>query len=109
MARKSTNGEVNKSSAIRDLLKEQPKIKASEAIVALAAKGIKVAPDLFYLVKGKVAGSKSRRRKVQRNAVRVATASGNSDAIATILKVKKLASEVGGYHALKALVDALSE
>lgn len=109
MGRKSSNGEVNKSAAIRELLKEQPKIKASEAVAALSAKGIKVAPGLFYLVKGKVAGRKSRRRKVQRNAVKVAVASGNSDAVATILKVKKLAVEVGGLRALRSLVEALSD
>src|SRR5262245_33442536 len=98
MGRKSSNGEVNKSAAIRELIKEQPKIKASDAIAALNAKGIKVAPGLFYLVKGKVAGRKSRRKRGQRTAVRVAVASGNSDAVATILKVKKLAIEVGGLR-----------
>lgn len=108
MGRKASTGEVNKSAAIRDLLKEQPDIKAREAMDTLAAKGVVIAPGLFYLVKGNVAGRKSRRKKATRNAVRVAAASGNSDAVATILKVKKLADEVGGLRTLRSLVEALS-
>ena len=118
MARKKLQeGEVNKSQAIRDLLKDNPKIKAGEAVSALAEKGITIKTSLFYIVKGKVAGGKSRRKKNQRKAVAVATAasadgkvSSRSDVLATILKIKKFAvEEVGGLRALKALVDALSD
>jgi hypothetical protein len=116
MAKKAKSGEVNRSAAIRDLLKEKPDINASEAIAALAAKGIKIRGGLFYIVKGKMAGHKKRRRKIHRKAVAVATASGNtnaatakSDALATIRKVKAIAAEVGGLRTLTGLVDALSE
>lgn len=108
MARKASNG-VNKSQAIRDLLKESPKIKAGDAIAALSEKGVKVAPGLFYLVKGKVAGGKSRKKRATEKAVRVVAATGNGDALSTILKVKSLASEVGGLRTLRSLVEALSE
>lgn len=108
MARKAANGEVNKSAAIREILKEQPMIKASEAIAALGAKGIKVAPGLFYLIKGKVAGGKKRGRKAGRKAAKVGVAGGSTDALATILKVKKLADEIGGMKTLKAVIEALS-
>ena len=117
MARKKlAEGEVNKSQLVRDLLKENPKIKAGEAVAALGEKGVKISVNLFYLVKGNQLGKKSRRRKNTQNAVEVATtASSNgsvatkSDAVATILKVKKFAAEVGGLRTLKGLVDALSE
>lgn len=109
MARKKSDGGVNKSEAIRMLLKENAKIKGSEAIAALKEKGIEITPALFYLVKGKVAGRKARRKKNTETAVKVATTSGNGDAVATILKVKKFAVEVGGLRTLKALVEALSE
>jgi hypothetical protein len=36
-------------------------------------------------------------------------ATGNHDPVATILRVKGWANEVGGLKKLKALVDALSE
>ncbi len=117
MARKSQNG-VNKSAAIRELLKENSEIKAGAAVAALGEKGITITPGLFYLVKGKMVGRKRRRRKVYRNAVNVAAASGDdgatgatkkSSALATIRKVKAVAAEVGGLRNLKELIDALSE
>ena len=109
MAKKRQPGEVNRSQAIRELLKENSSIKCVDAIAALAEKGVKITSSLFYMVKGNMAGRKKRRRKNRKQAVQVATASGSSDALATVLKVKKLAAEVGGFRTLKELVDALSK
>jgi len=116
MAMKSNSGEVNRSAAIRDLFKEKPDIKASEAIAALAAKGITISDHLYYKVKGRIVGRKTRRRKAHRKAVEMVVAAGTtnapivkSDALATIRKVKAVAAEVGGLRSLKSLVDALSE
>jgi hypothetical protein len=111
MAKKANGGEVNKSQAIRDLLKENPKIKGSEAIAALKEKGIKVTGSLFYLVKGKALGRKKRRKKREGKAASVVESAtmSHSDALATILKLKAFAMEVGGLKTLKKLVDALSE
>ena len=122
MGRKAKQvGEVNRSQAIRDLLKEKPDIKANDAVTALAEKGITIKSSLFYIVKGKVAGGKIRRRKNKRKAINLIAASTNgdtvattptkvkSDALATIQKIKGLAAEVGGLRSLRALVEALSE
>jgi hypothetical protein len=120
MGRKAKQeGEVNRSQAIRDLLKESPKIKASEAISTLAAKGVTVTSGHFHVVKGKLLGRKSRRKKNKQKAVGLITAPVNgeataptkvkSDALATIQKIKGLAAEVGGLRSLRALVEALSE
>jgi NCAIR mutase (PurE)-related protein len=116
MAKKANGGKVNRSAAIRELFKVKPDITVSEAITALAAKGITISDHLFYKVKGKMAGRKKRRRKAHRKAVEVVVAAGTanapmvkSDALATIRKVKNVAAEVGGLRALKAIVDALSE
>jgi hypothetical protein len=118
MARKSTkSGEVNKSHEIRELLKQNPSISASEAIATLAKRGIKVVPNQFYFNKGKMLGKKGRRKKARQMVANVtATMSSNgatptktSDVIATILKVKHLAGEVGGLKKLKSLVEALGE
>lgn len=76
-------GEINKSQLIRDLLKENPKIKANNAVSALAEKGITIKSSLFYIVKGKVAGRMSRRRKNKQKAVSMITASTNRDAMTT--------------------------
>jgi hypothetical protein len=117
MARKHQSGEVNKSQAMRDLLAKSPEIKAAEAIATLAKQGIKVIPSLYYYTKGKMSGKKGRRKKARQMVANVtATMSNNgapptktSDVVATILKVKHLAADVGGLKKLKSLVDALNE
>ena len=80
-----------------------------EVIAALAERGIKVTDALVYFIKGQLQGRKTRKRKVQKLVAKVAETTGNVDALSTILKVKKLAGEVGGIKKLKALVEALSE
>ena len=103
--------EVNKSEEVRKLLQANPAISANEVIKTLGDRGIKVTSSLFYFVKGKMKGRKSRRRRAQKVVAEVATAtaSTNSDALKTILKVKGWAAEVGGMKKLKALVEALSD
>lgn len=100
---------VNKSQAIRDLLKTNPKITSKDAVATLKDKGIEVSDQLFYFVKGKLHGRKGRRRKAQAAVANVANNTGGSkqDALAIILKIKSLADEVGGMRRLKALIDAL--
>jgi hypothetical protein len=81
---------------------------AKEVVSTLAGRGIKVTDTLVYFVKGKMHGRKGRRQKARQMVANVA-ATGNGDPVATILKVKRWALEVGGMKKLKALVDALSE
>jgi hypothetical protein len=109
MAKK--NGEINKSEEVRQLLKANPQISVKEAVAKLAEKGIKISGNLFYFVKGQMKGRKARRKKAQRTVAKVteSTHGSRSDAVATILKVKSWANEVGGMKTLKALVEALSE
>jgi hypothetical protein len=99
---------VTKSAAIREVLRENRKLSATEVVAALAAKGIRVKAGLVYFVKGHMKGRRGRRRKARRMAAEVVAVRGNSDPVATILKVTGWASEVGGLKKLKALVDALS-
>src|ERR1700733_6034835 len=114
MAKKAANGEINKSDAIRKLLKENPKIKATEAVAALGEKGIKVTGGLFYMVKGKALGRKKRRKKREATAVNVvetasaASPTSHKDAVATIVKVKAFAAELGGLAALREIIEALA-
>src|SRR5438477_12385480 len=108
MARKLKEGEVNKSAEIRNLLKQNPRIKASEAMDALRQRGIDVASSLFYFTKGKMRGRKGRRRKMRQNVANVmANGATGGDVVATIKKVKGLAAEVGGMRKLMQLVQAL--
>jgi len=115
MAKKAKSGEVNKSEAIRQLLKANPQIAASEVVSTLAGRGIKVTPNLYYFIKGNMSGRKGRRRKIKRKVASVmgngemAATPANSDVLATIKKVKGLAAEVGGLRKLADLVAALRE
>jgi hypothetical protein len=102
-----TKGGVNKSEEIRKLLTANPTLKAKEVVSQLNSRGIKVAEALVYFVKGRMKGAKGRRKKARQMVARVA-ATGNGNPVATILKVKAWANEVGGLAELKALVDALN-
>ena len=108
MARRK--GGVNKSEEIRQILKENPKVSASEAIGQLKARGIEASDNLFYFIKGKMKGRRGRRRRARKMVASVAAVTGaaKSDALATINKIKNLAAEVGGMKSLRALVEALS-
>lgn len=99
---------VNKSEEIRQMLKSNPEMPVREIVSSLAGRGIKVADNLVYFVKGRMKGRRGRRRKAQMMVASVA-ATGNSDPVATILKIKRWAVEVGGMKKLRALVEALSE
>ena len=111
MAKKS-NG-VNKSEEIRQLLKANPQIGVKEVVAKLAEKGIKISNALFYFTKGQIKGRNARKKNNQKARTAVTTVADSthatrSDALATILKIKALAHEVGGIKTLKALVDAMS-
>lgn len=113
MAKKAQPGDVNKAHEIRELIRKYPDISATEVISTLAGKGITILPTQFYFNKGKLSGSKGRRKKARQMVANVsATMSSDgppkaSDVVATILKVKHLASEVGGLRKLKELVESL--
>jgi hypothetical protein len=111
MAKKTRSGEVNKSAEIRKLLEKNPELKAGEVIELLGMKGIEIKPNLYYFIKGKMTGRKGRRKKVKQMVANVTATMGNSpktgDVVATILKVKHLAAEVGGLKKLKVLIEAL--
>ena len=112
---------INKSEEIRQLLKANPTISASDAIAALGKTGIKVHKNLFYYIKGRLKGRKGQKKGVRQvvdKATEVASTGAKIaestyiseiDALAMILKVKTFAAEVGGLSQLKDLVDALSE
>jgi hypothetical protein len=114
MAKKAAS--PNKSEAIRQLLKANPKMKAKEIVSTLSAEGVNATEALVYFVKGKLRGRKARKRRVSKKAAKVAekvakvgVTTNGLDALSVILKVKKLASEVGGMGKLQAMVEALGQ
>lgn len=107
------NGAVNKSQAIRDYIATHPDAEASEIVFALDAKGIKVAPGLVYMIRGRLnrdggaAPKRQPRTRVQQTTTQVAVPAGiNLDALR---QLKALATSVGGWEHLKEAVELLSE
>src|SRR5579872_6376397 len=99
----------NKSQAIRDILQQNPQATAREAIEQLGAKGMKVSPKLFYLVKGKVSQAATHTRKKAARVAKATARISGMDSIQLIAKVKALAKEAGGIDYLKALVNVLAD
>ena len=108
---------MNKSEAIRGAYKELPDAKAKEIVAHLKAKGIEVNEGLVYQVK-KISKKKKPGRKpgfkvkaVAATAPKTAAAPSSNGKLgvgASITLVKTTAEKVGGWAALKEIVDALA-
>ena len=115
--------EVNRSEAIRGALKELPDAKAKEIVAHLKGKGVEVSEQLVYQVK-KMSKKKMPGRKPGRKPGKVTQAKATVPAPAKVaapsssngrlgvgasIAVAKAATEkVGGWSALKEIVDALA-
>jgi hypothetical protein len=98
---------VNKSEAIREMLKTYPKAKSKDIVSKLAGKGIAVKPTLVYFIKSK---QKYKRRRAKRELVgALSRRTGSSNPADLVIKVKTLALDAGGIRNLKELVDALAD
>ncbi len=105
--RKQNGEQVNRSQAIRDMIAQHPKAQSKDIVSLLAGNGIQVRPTLVYYIKAKL---KRQRRKQRRQRMVAATQkTGKANPVELILKVKTIASDAGGIHNLKQLVDALAE
>lgn len=111
----SSNGQktVNKSEEIRSALAATPGASAKDVVAALKAKGIDTNEGLVYSVKQNMAKKKAS-KKVAAPAktaapAKVATPSSNGHlgVGASIAVAKAAAEKVGGWSALKEIVDAL--
>src|ERR1019366_4443236 len=112
--------EVNRSEAIRGALKEMPDAKAKEIVAHLKEKSVEVSEQLVYQVKKirkkKMPGKPGRKpgKVMQANVmvtapanVAVPSSNGRLGVGASIALVKMTAEKIGGWAALKEIVDAL--
>lgn len=105
---------VNKSEAIRQAFKELPDAKAKEIVAHLKSNGVDVAEGLVYAVKKtskkKKPGRKPGRKPGKALAAKATAASSNGHLSvgASISLVRSTAEKVGGFGALKEIVDAMS-
>ena len=104
----ASNG-VSKAQSIRDMAKELgKKARPRDIIAALAAKGIVVtSPQVTQTLKA--AGLRRGRRKKSKTGVVAPkhSANGHGLDLAELLKVKKLAEEIGGTAKVRELATAL--
>jgi hypothetical protein len=108
MAKRSASKDgINKSASIRDMLNENPKAPVKEIVSILGDRGIKVSPNLVYILKSKMK-HKTRRARRQR-AVDASQKAGLADPVQLIVEVRRVAEKAGGIRRLKALVDLLAE
>ena len=112
----SSNGQktVNKSEEIRSALAEAPGASAKDVVAALKAKGIDTNENLVYSVKQNMAKKKASKKAaapaktVAPAKIAVAASSNGHLGVGASIAVAKAAAEkVGGWSALKEIVDAL--
>lgn len=100
-------GEVNKSAAIRELLEADPNTSNKEIVTALKQRGIKIHPNLVYIVKSQMRAK--RRRQKRQKVVENSRQMGIANPVELILDVRRLSEQAGGIRRFKELVDALAE
>lgn len=105
MAKRRSNG-VNKSEAIREILGQDPKTPVKDIVATLSQRGIKVNPNLVYLIKSK--RSQKAKRESRLRAVEANRMAGLANPVELILEVRKVAEKAGGMRHLKELVDMLA-
>jgi hypothetical protein len=107
MAKATEKNGVNKSAAIRTILEKNPKTPVKEIVSTLDGQGIKVHPNLVYLIKSQTKQKAKRAKRKQ--AVEATQRAGIANPVELILEVRKVAEKAGGIRQLKKLVDLLAE
>ena len=102
MARPKKSPRGTKSQAIRDYLAANKKAKASEVVVALGEKGIKVSTAAVYNLKARKKMG-TRRRKAEASGQTVGLS------ISGLLAAKKLVDAVGGIEPAREALNALAK
>jgi hypothetical protein len=105
---------VNKTKAVAEYLKTNPKAKASEIADALTKKGVKISAGHAANIKSKLKLRRARRK--QATVAGSATAADSVPAIPAnaitfdqIKKVSQTVKEIGGFAKLKELLEVIRE
>jgi hypothetical protein len=96
--------DVNKSEEIRRLFAANPGASAKEIVAKLKAQGIEASEGLIYSCKP---GSKKKKKGQKVKGKAAHTSDGALSIGESITVAKAAAAKVGGWKALKELVDAL--
>jgi hypothetical protein len=98
---------VNKSAAVREILAKNFHTPVREIVSTLEQRGIRIHPNLVYLIKSKAKATrrKQRRQKALENSKDL----GIANPVELVLEVRRVAQKAGGMRHLKQLVDVLAE
>ena len=108
MAKQRANQEgVNKSAEVRAILARDSHTPVRDIVANLAQRGIKIHPNLVYLIKSKARAG--RRKQKRQKALENSKSLGIADPVELILEARRLAEKAGGMRHLKQLVDVLAE
>ena len=99
---------VNKSQAIRDMLRQQPSASPLAVSESLAKQGVKVSPGFVSTVKSK-SGAKKKRRRVKKKVGRPARPAGDTISMSALVQAKRLADQLGGVDKAQDALSALSK
>jgi len=99
----TANGDVNQSEEIRTVLAANPKMNAKTVVEELAKKGVTVSTASVYNVKSTLSKRKQKRKAASTNGHIAANGHATNGAtlrspIQLVLKVKDLATELGGWN-----------
>jgi hypothetical protein len=97
-----------KTAAVREMLTQDPEMPAKEIISTLRAKGLRIKPQMVYMMR---TAMKTKKPKMKREKT-VAAPGRNAWAanpVELVVKVKALSSEAGGMENLKQLVEVLAD
>jgi hypothetical protein len=108
MAKRKANPDgINKSAAIREILARNPHAPTREVVSMLEQRGIRVHPNLVYLIKSKARARRGRQKREK--ALENSRQMGIANPVELILEVRRLSEKAGGIRHLKELVDVLAE
>jgi hypothetical protein len=97
------NADVNKSDVIRKIFAQTPSATAKEVVAKLKAQGIEASEGLIYSCKPGV-----KKKKLAKAKAKAAPSLNGTPSVGTSIATAKAAAEkVGGWAALKEIVDEL--
>jgi hypothetical protein len=97
---------ANKSQMVRDMLTKNPTMPVKDVVTAMGEQGMRVTSNLVYFLRAKM---RARKRRMVRRQIAGVVGNKSVDLVSVIVRVKAVATEVGGLAKLKQLVEVLAE
>jgi hypothetical protein len=108
--KKDSEAKVNKTAAVKEALKANPKISTRDISELLKTRGIEVTIGYVSAIKSKMKGKRKKKVATAAPAAEAAPARPkDAVSIALLQKAKKMVKDLGGVKAAKQAIDALAQ